>query len=183
MAEGILRARLAERVPEVSVSSAGLLLQGHSAEPNAVKVMERSGIDISNHRSRVVGIELLESADLIIGMERRHVREVSALSVDVFKHSFTLPELVVLAEKHGPRTDGDLGAWAVELGHGRNALDYLRDSSAEEIADPMGASLRRFKSCAREIDDLLDRFVPLAWPGSDSERTPAHPDHDHPRSL
>lgn len=183
MAEGILRARLTDRAPDVGVSSAGLMLQGHSAEPHAVKVMSRAGVDISNHRSRVVGMEMLEKADLIIGMERRHVREVSALSVDVFRRSFTLPELVMLAEKQGPRSGTDLGAWVAELGRGRNALEYLRDSSAEEVADPMGASLRRFKACAREIEDLIDRFVPLAWPGSNSVQPPSPPHNATPRSL
>lgn len=182
MAEGILRARLAGVVPEVHVSSAGLMLHGHPAEPHAVKVMARQGVDITSHRSRVVSIEMLEKADLIIGMERRHVREVSALSYEVFQRAFTLPELVAVAEKHGVRHHTDLASWAHEIGHGRNSLEYLRDAAAHEVADPIGGSLRRFRSCARELNDLVDRLVPLAWPGSDSDRAPSRPDNDHQRT-
>lgn len=181
MAEGMLRARLADAAPEVRVSSAGLMLQGHEADPYAVKVMKRAGVDIASHRSRVVNVDILEPADLIIGMERRHVREVSALNHEFFQRAFTLPELVLLAEEHGPRTDVELVEWAHELGRSRDPLDYLRDHSADEVPDPVGGSMRRFRSSARALDDLITRLVPLAWPESDSER-PASPDQDHQRT-
>lgn len=182
MAEGILRARLSGVAPGVRVSSAGLMLQGHPAEPNAVKVMSHMGIDITSHRSRVVGPDMLGNADLIIGMERRHVREVSALSYEVFRRAFTFPELVAAAERAGPRAGVDMATWAHDLGRGRSSLEYLRDRTAQEVADPIGGSLRRFRSCARKLDDLTSRLVPLAWPGSDSDRAPSRPDNDHQRT-
>lgn len=69
MAEGLLRARLA-RLGHGSVESAGLAaLAGRPAEPHAVALLARRGIDISGHRARQLTPEQLAAAEVVLVME------------------------------------------------------------------------------------------------------------------
>jgi protein-tyrosine phosphatase len=164
MAEALLRHRLAERAPEVTVGSVGLRFDDRPAERHAVRAMARRGLDLDAFRSRIMTAELLADSSLVLGMERMHVREVAVLGPDLLDHTFTLPDLVALAERSGPRRDEDLRSWAVHLGGLRTAADNLGDDPASSVADPMGQSARRFRACAEELDDLIGRLVDLAWP-------------------
>lgn len=61
MAEGWAKKHLGE---EWDVKSAGL--EAHGLNPNAVKAMKETGIDISNQTSDVIDPEILNNADLIV---------------------------------------------------------------------------------------------------------------------
>jgi arsenate reductase len=61
MAEGWAKEHLGE---EWDVKSAGL--EAHGLNPNAVKAMKETGIDISNQTSDVIDPEILNNADLIV---------------------------------------------------------------------------------------------------------------------
>ena len=164
MAEAMLRARLADRAPEVTVGSVGLLFDDRPAEPGAVRAMARRGIDLSGFRSRVMTAEAFEGSSLILVMERLHVREVSVLAPGLFRRTFTLPEFVDQAEPFGPRGDEPLLDWVTRIGQMRRPSDYLIEDVRSEVPDPMGQSGRAFRRIADLIDDLLARLVDLAWP-------------------
>lgn len=189
MAEVLLRARLADVDPTVTVGSAGLLFDGREAELNAVKAMGQLGLDLRRHASQRISAELLAGTSLILGMERKHVREVATLAPDLFARSFTLPEVVNLARIIGAREPGEpLRSWAERVGALRSPADYAYPDPAAEIRDPMGQSLRGFRACAESIDRRLAALVELAWPASspnhrDSRVAPAtsggiHADRD-----
>ncbi len=74
VAEGILRDRLQKRgLQEWTVASAGTwALEVRGASRNSVLLMEEAGIDISDHRSKIVTPEQMQQADLILTMERGH---------------------------------------------------------------------------------------------------------------
>lgn len=61
MAEGFAKKYLKDRY---DVRSAGI--EAHGLNPNAVKVMEEVGIDISDQASDVIDLELLNKADFVI---------------------------------------------------------------------------------------------------------------------
>jgi len=67
MAEGLLRARLADRGVSAEVQSAGLTFDDREATREAIAVAARAGIDISNHRSRIVDGALINASALEIG--------------------------------------------------------------------------------------------------------------------
>lgn len=81
MAEGLLRARFAARGRGV-VESAGIAaLVGRPADPVAVALLARRGIDLSGHRARQLTPELLAAADVVFVMEdgqRLHLERLSA---------------------------------------------------------------------------------------------------------
>lgn len=165
MAEAMLRARLETVAPEIVVGSAGLLFDGRPAEANAIKVMRKQGLDLSEHAAQKISVDLLGGASLILGMQRSHVREVATLDPALFNRSFTLPEFVNAARIVGARQPGeDLRSWVEHIGSLRNPADYSFADRASEIADPMGGSVRAFRTCAEAIDTRLEALVALAWP-------------------
>ncbi len=164
MAEALLRARLADRAPEVTVGSAGLRFQGRPADHHAAKAMAKRDLSLDGFSSQILSADLLSGASLILGMERFHVREVALLAEGLLDLTFTLPEFVEKAEAAGPRGSESLAQWVTGVGQGRDTLQYLTPDPAAEVADPMGQSMRAFRACADRLDDLIARLVELAWP-------------------
>lgn len=81
MAAGILRIQLAKRhAPPIEASSAGIMAsEGREAEPLAVSIARHNGVDLSHHRSAMLTRTLLESADLILTMERMQLQYVRGM--------------------------------------------------------------------------------------------------------
>lgn len=172
MAEGLLRQHLADHGVDAFVSSTGLLEEGRAASPAAVDVLHSRGIDIADHRSRILERGQIERADLVLAMERAHVREAALLSPPAFTKIFTLKELVRRAETIGPRLpDEDLAQWVRRAGLGRRPTDHLGTSADDDVADPIGQPTDVYDDTARELDDLLERLVRLAWPAG-ADRPP-----------
>src|SRR5215831_8755795 len=122
MAEGMLRAKLEERGVAATVSSAGLSFYGRPPTEEAMAVAEAYGVDITDHTSRMLHTEML-AADLIIAMERLHLREAVVLDSTVLERCFTLKELVRRAEETGARrVDEPLGNWLARVGRGRRLV-------------------------------------------------------------
>ena len=80
MAEGLLRHYLPKDLKErINVSSAGIhALDGNHAEPLAVRAVAKLGIDIGEHRARLLTRAIANSADLILGMERNHLSPIKS---------------------------------------------------------------------------------------------------------
>ena len=153
MAEVLMVREAAMRPEPVIVSSAGFVTENRAAEPHAVTVMGERGLDLTRHRSRLVDPEMLE-ADLVVGMTREHVRDAFGLHREAFPRTFTLKELVRRGRAVGPASAG-LEPWLDEIATTRDSADLLGDSRADDIADPMGRSLRVFRACADEIEDQI----------------------------
>lgn len=65
MAEALLK----QRYPHKNVDSAGVgALVGHSADPAALEIMAKKGIDITNHVAKQIDEGLAKKADLIFTM-------------------------------------------------------------------------------------------------------------------
>ncbi len=81
MAAGILRIQLTKRhAPAIEVSSAGIMAsENREAEPLAVSISRHNGVDLSHHRSAMLTRTLLESADLILTMERMQLQYVRGM--------------------------------------------------------------------------------------------------------
>jgi protein-tyrosine phosphatase len=81
MAEGFLRHHLPSFLhSEVTVRSAGTHgLHGNRAEPLAVKAAAAHGVNIHDHRARILDARLVRSADLVLAMERYHLNRINDL--------------------------------------------------------------------------------------------------------
>ena len=60
--------------------------------------------------------------------------------------------------------DGDLAGWLAAVNEGRDVTDLLGYHDVDDIADPMGRSLRRFRACADEIEGHVIALADLLWP-------------------
>jgi protein-tyrosine phosphatase len=165
MAERLLEHRLAARGIDATVSSTGRLYEGVPASDNAVEVLRRRGVDLSGHSSRVLNRSQLAAADLVIGMEREHVREAVLLDRTCFPRTFTLKELARRAALVGPRSRTETEEhWIKRAGLGRRPQDHLGASPEDDVEDPMGRSYAAYEDTADEIDALLGGVVDALWP-------------------
>jgi protein-tyrosine phosphatase len=170
MAEALLTDELARRGVGATVHSAGLLDDGRPASPHSASLMADRDLDISAHASRVVTAAMLQRADLIIGMERRHVREAAILVPDAWSRAFTLRELARRALDAGPRPpEVDVTDWLTVLVEERTTSEHLGESSADDVADPYGHSLRAHRKCADELDELIGVVVDQLWPAAEPQ--------------
>lgn len=87
MAAGLLRHALAAEGPpldKLTVVSAGVAaMDGAPASPEAVKVLDRSGIDIADHASRFVTEELLADSLVVLAMTENHRQAIRERYPDI----------------------------------------------------------------------------------------------------
>jgi protein-tyrosine phosphatase len=159
-----------ERVSDpVEVSSAGISAVGEWADrpvPDEVlQVMASYRIDLSAHRSRALTQPMLEGADLIIGMSRRHVQEAILTDPPSWPKSFMLKELVRRGRELGPRrADQGFRSW-IDLVHGdRTRQSLAHRSRADDIEDPYGRPLAEYRATAHELAGLTAELARLLWP-------------------
>ena len=168
MAEALLADELDRRGVAATVHSAGLLDDGRPASPHSTSLMADRDLDISTHASRAVTAAMLERADLIIGMERRHVREAAVLVPGSWSRAFTLRELARRALDAGPRPpEVEVADWLATLVEQRTTAEHLGESSSDDVADPYGRNLRTYRKCADELDGLIGVVVDHLWPAAE----------------
>lgn len=166
MAQGMLSARLAARGIPAAVSSAGQFGDGQPPPAEVISVMAARGIDVAGHRSRRVTAADLAAADVVLGLDRDHVRYASVLLPEVWPRAFTLRELLRRAAQAGPRAPGEpLSAWLARAAGDRTRRALLGSSADENVADPFGGAMAGYQATARLLDGLTRDLVRLCWPG------------------
>ena len=162
----LLRRELHHRDPEVVVASAGVLAHdGSPATAGTVKAARDFGIDLHGHRSQAATRDVIAGSDLVLGMERMHVREAVVLDPRAFPRSFTLKEIVRRGEERGPRQPGETQAqWLATVHQGRKTFALLGTSTDDDVADPTSDWSVDHDSMATEVDDLVLHLVDLLWP-------------------
>jgi protein-tyrosine-phosphatase len=96
MAAAIMRRRIAELSLEdqVEVSSAGVWAEeGYGASANAVTTLAARGLDLTDHRSRLLTPALLSRADLVLVMEEAHRRSLFYLAPQHLSKVYLLTEM------------------------------------------------------------------------------------------
>jgi protein-tyrosine phosphatase len=148
----------------VTVASAGILPGGYASPPEVVTTMAELGIDLSKHCSAQVSPDLVAASDVILGMARRHAREVVILDAEAWGRTFTLKELVRRGDHVGARAPEEtLGSWLGRLHQGRERTDLVGRSAEDDVADPIGGPLDTFRMTARELGSLVEHVASLLW--------------------
>ena len=165
LAGAVLSAAVKARSIDVEVETAGLAGEGMPATDLTMTMAERRGLDLTNHRSGELSPDLLASADLILGMERLHVREAVVAVPSTWPRAFTLKEFVRRAGPVGARPRGEpLVTWIARVHEGRERSDLLGASSVDDLADPTGGTVAEHEDTVEELEALLAQVVQLAWP-------------------
>jgi protein-tyrosine-phosphatase len=162
----LLTREFARRGHPVQVTSSGVQARaGSPATSGTVRAARELGIDLRAHRSQPTTREQLVTADLILGMERMHLREVVVLEPQLFSRAFTLKELVRRGDDVGPRRPGQSQAeWLLSVHQGRRPTALMGSSDDDDVADPTTDMTVEHETMADEIDDLVGRLVDLLWP-------------------
>lgn len=122
-----------EGLSHVVVSSAGTLgIDGAPASREAIKAMEEIDIDLSGHRSRGISAADVQSSDLVLAMDHRHLEE--------------------LAVRYPTGRDMRHLLRAFEAGP-------EPDSSARDLEDPIGSRLSVFRKQRDVIRVCVDHLV------------------------
>jgi protein-tyrosine-phosphatase len=128
-------------------------------------VLKRWGLTPPDHASRVVSAADLGAADLVLCMERAHVREAVVLDGTAWPKTFTLKELVRRASTTAPRGPRETGAeWLTRVHADRDRGDLLGSSSVDDVADPFGKRLSAYEATAAELVGLAARLIEVIWP-------------------
>jgi protein-tyrosine-phosphatase len=152
MAAALLRRRVSPVRPPVAVASAGFVSAGVPAPPEVLAVMAALGLDLSDHRSRLVTPELVAAAGLVVAMARQHVLDLAVLIPDAWDRCFTFTDLLRRAELVGPRWPGeDLRRWAQRVSGDRTRASLVTLPISDDVPDPMGGYPKDYQ---RARDDL-----------------------------
>jgi protein-tyrosine phosphatase len=157
MAAAMLRSRL----NNFEVASAGYMAGGAAATVEAISVMRRQGIDLSDHVSTCLKPEMLDAFDLILVMTRNHALQIADVVPEAMSRTFLLKEIVSLGQLSGRRRGVKLGAWIASFGDARTVDDLLDLGVATEVLDPVGHGLDRYEACRAELDELTAALAGL----------------------
>jgi protein-tyrosine phosphatase len=174
MAEGFLRSVLQRRfgADAPTVGSAGTQgWEGSGAQPESVVAAAEREVDIADHVARRLTPAMIEGAELVLAMAGEHRDAVTHAVPAAAARTFTLKELVRLAQTlpaAGPSaTLGDRVAEAEALRSG----GFDGNPRDEDVADPLGQTQDTYRAIAWELDELIHRldaalFGPVAAPAS-----------------
>ncbi len=167
MAAALFTGQIEHLAESSEVSSAGLSvdeIDGSDVPPEVLEVMAPYGIDLRGHHSRALTPSMLIESDLVIGMSRRHVQEAVLLDPPCWPKAFTLKELVRRGALAGPRRpDQGIRSWIDSVHGDRSRASLVHRSTADEVTDPYGASLDRYRSTADELSRLTGQLTGLLW--------------------
>ncbi len=168
-AEKFLAKLLSELGPrDVTVESAGTLGAASEVVPSdLLREGAAFGLDLGSHVARRLDVGMVARADIVIGMERLHVREVVLADPPAFAKSFTLREIVRRgAERGGRNSLQSLPDWLTHLGEGRRHMDLIGDATLDDIHDPMGGKSKDYRVMLNDLEMLTRALHSLTWPRS-----------------
>lgn len=163
MAAAVLSHRIATREIPAEIRSGGWLEGGYPCPPGVAEALAGLGIEAPPHLSRTLETTDIERADLILTMERRHVRQIVAETPEAWPRTFTFKEFVQRASA-APRHPGEsTPEWLARVGAGRT-ITSMMGTSPDDIADPYGKTPKDYLRTAEELDGLAAALIELAWP-------------------
>ncbi len=157
-----LQRRLALFGTDAIVHSSGLLDTGEPIPQQLVKQLARWDLSIDESLRIPLTVEAIADADVILGLERRHVRSIVLMEPDATNRTFSLKEFVRRGEERGPADpDRPLDEWLKQLAADRVPTDLIGASVKDDVADPYGHSRRAYRRSVTEIEDLSSRAARL----------------------
>lgn len=162
-AEGLLRRELDQLTPDqFSISSAGTqTLDGSRVHPEILHLAKRAGISLDGFVPRRLNATMAESADLVIGMDRSHRREIVQVSPKSLRTTFTLREFArilpgIPADEHASPAD----RWrALVAAAPRYRSSPGGPADADDVVDPFGRPSRVFARMHGQIASAIDEIT------------------------
>jgi protein-tyrosine-phosphatase len=160
MAEAMTNFRARELKMDIVARSVGMAKSGEPVSKRALDALGPMSNEVAQHRSQPILAEWLEESDLILGMERVHVREVAVTAPGTWTRAFTLKEFVRRSESFDPPSaEQTFSEWMAFVGQGRVRQDLLGSSTEDDLDDPVNMSAGEVKNVAKEIRQLIERVL------------------------
>lgn len=141
---------LEDRRPLLGVETAGTFtVDGQPISWRTREALRRLGLAAPQHRSKQIGIEHVERADLVIALAPEHVEWMRRTHPQAADRTATLKRLV----RH-LGTEGALGERLATL-----SLADVDLQPWEEVVDPGGKEVEDFIACAVEVAELVDQLI------------------------
>jgi len=159
MGEWFLRSEASRRDVPIEVGSSGFLRNGEPASDAVMTVMAERGLQVAAHRSRISTPRIVRAADLVVTMEGRHARDITAMGTGVAV--CTLPRAVELLSSiavEGDDPRARLAGLAAALGPAG------LEETADEVDDPFGRGLEVNRATADRLSFLSDRLLTALFP-------------------
>jgi protein-tyrosine phosphatase len=172
IAEVLMRDALAEAGMSWTVSSAGVAAQdGASMDTSAAKVLGERGIAVSEWTSRRLVPALIERADLVLTAQLQHRAAVVAMVPAAIRRTFPILQFARFAAHAGPVADPRASDAALvdRVIAARGGLQPA-PVGADDIADPIGKSIRHFRDCTDTIAHAVEQIVTAVSGGSPTRR-------------
>lgn len=144
MAAAMMRRRIDELglADEIEVLSAGVWAEeGYGASKTAITTLAGRGMDLTEHRSRLMTPTLLARADVVLVMEESHRRSLFHLA------SQHLGKVYLLTEMSGRYADvaDPYGGSAEEYARTADELEALIDAGLPMILRRLGMQLKQVR--------------------------------------
>jgi protein-tyrosine phosphatase len=159
-AERLIRRVWADEAAGVEVVSGGTdAMVGEPIQISMAHLLEQSGAYSAQFCAQLLTRDLVEGADLVLGMTRRHRAAAVSFEPAATARTFTLREFARLvvdgADDFVPTPDraGSLRR-AVELAASRRGP--VLDPSSDDIADPYGRELEAYHVAFAQIAEAVD---------------------------
>jgi low molecular weight protein-tyrosine phosphatase len=150
---------------DVTVHSAGTLMPEVGPPRPLIQEGRSFGLDLATHVPRRVDPEMIEAADVVVGLSREHVRQAVAAVPSSFPKTFTLKEIVRRGLERGARVGAEeLDSWLERLQDGRRRADLIGVSPDDDVMDPMGGTSEDYRVMLTEVAALTRSLRELAWP-------------------
>lgn len=132
MAEGIAKKIASQQGYSLEIISRATKIDPEEvvANPNAVLIMAARGIDIKDHQSKMIDLEDVKDASLVLTMTAGHKENVLKLFPDLAPYTFTLIE-------YATGTQGNISdPWGLDL------TDY--EETAAQLEELIPVALEKF---------------------------------------
>lgn len=145
---------------EAMVSTAGMTDRDLPVTDSARRLLAGRGIDVADHRSRVIDDSLVAAADLVVTAEVQNVVFVGGQWEGTFERTFTLPELVQRGEAVGARGGAPLAEWLRRAADGRpTGFAYMSDPTLLGVPDPSTQPESSWRATFDSIDVMCRRLA------------------------
>ena len=154
----------------ISVVSAGTgALVGEPIQPSAARLLSGVGADVEAFEARELTAELVESADLVLGLTRRHRSAVAQLSPKSMPRLFTLREFARLARSaaeqgwHGPEEPAPRVASLADAARAQRGVLPATEAD-DNVPDPYGGPDEAYEHAFRVIEPAVRDLARLLAP-------------------
>lgn len=182
---GLLSSRLRGAAGRrIRVESAGTAARpGAEVAPETRELATTYGFDLSGHRTRRLGDDVLQTGDTVLCAERAHRRVVLDLRPDLISSVFTVREFArLVAEAPVPGAASDWHELVRTATRSRLTARAARDED-DDVVDPVGRPQEVWTEFERQATDAVSAIlaavialpVPVegAGEGGGGQRTPA----------